>query len=86
MDRAPPDQCPQASSVVRKGLMRAKGVPGAMAGDVGGQADQGPPPKFFPPAESPWNLQGSRASSPYGLHERGGGAEREEASGPEPGG
>lgn len=45
-----------------------------MAGDLEGLADQGSPPSSFLPLKSPWDLalQGNGASSPNGLHERGG--------------
>lgn len=61
-----------------------------MAGDLGGGAGISgatPPPQFFPPPKAPWDLalQGNGASSPCGLHERGGAAEWEEESGPQPG-
>lgn len=59
-----------------------------MAGDLGEQVDQGSPPSSLLPPKSLWDLalQGSRASSPFGLHERGRGAEWEEESGLSQGG
>lgn len=59
-----------------------------MAGDLGEQVDQGSPPSSLLPPKSLWDLalQGSGASSPFGLHERGRGAEWEEESGLSQGG
>lgn len=46
--------------------MRAKGVPGAMAGDVGGQADQGPPPSSFLPPSPPGTSREAEPPAPMG--------------------
>lgn len=62
---------PWASSMIRKGLMRAKRGTCATAGDLLGADGPGtaPPALTSPPPKSRWDLapQGSGASSPYGV-------------------
>lgn len=55
----PQISAPHASSVVRKGLLRAKRGTWCRGWRPGGgvaQADQGLPAPFFPPPKAPWDL------------------------------